>query len=195
MALEGSRTPVRSLHLDGLEREASEQLLEERELMGTIHDREQLIERFVGNPLALKIVAETIVELFGGEIAPFLEQGEVIVGSVRELLGEQFARLSSVEQTVLLWLAILREPVSIEELLEVLGAPLPRVQMLEAVEALRRRSLLERGHRGGSFTLQSVVLVAPAKWNPHYRPLQPAGDDKKCRFDAQIASFPYQYAP
>ena len=133
VALEGRRTPVRSLRLDGLEREASEQLLEERELMGTIHDREQLIERFVGNPLALKIVAETIVELFGGEIAPFLEQGEVIVGSVRE----QFARLSSVEQTVLLWLAILREPVSIEESLEVLGAPLPRVQMLEAVGALR----------------------------------------------------------
>ena len=162
VALEGSRTPVRSLRLDGLEREASEQLLEERELMGTIHDREQLIERFVGNLLALKIVAETIVELFGGEIAPFLEQGEVIVGSVRELLGEQFARLSSVEQTVLLWLAILREPVSIEELLEVLGAPLPRVQMLEAVEALRRRSLLERGHRRGSFTLQSVELVGHA---------------------------------
>jgi WD40 repeat protein/transcriptional regulator with XRE-family HTH domain len=158
VALEGSRTSVCSLRLEGLEREASEQLLEERELMGTIHNREQLIQRFVSNPLALKIVAETIVELFGGEIAPFLEQGEVIIGSIRELLGEQFSRLSSAEQTVLLWLAILREPVSIEDLLEVLGTPLPRVQMLEAVEALRRRSLLERGQRRGSFTLQSVVL-------------------------------------
>ena len=158
VALEGSRASVRSFRLEGLEREASELLLEERELVGTLDDKEQLIERFAGNPLALKIVAETIVELFGGEIAPFLEQGEVIVGSVRELLGEQFARLSSVEQTVLLWLAILREPVSIEDLFEVLGAPLPRVQMLEAVEALRRRSLLERGQQRGSFTLQSVVL-------------------------------------
>ncbi len=158
VALEGSRTPVRALRLSGLERDASEQLLEERELVGTIHDREQLIERYGGNPLALKIVAETIVELFGGEIVPFLEQGEVIVGSVRELLGEQFARLSAVEQTVLLWLAILREPVSIEELLAVLGTPLSRVQVLEAVEALRRRSLIERGQRQGSFTLQSVVL-------------------------------------
>ncbi len=158
VALEGSRTPVRALRLSGLERDASEQLLEERELVGTIHDREQLIERYGGNPLALKIVAETIVELFGGEIAPFLEQGEVIVGSVRELLGEQFARLSAVEQTVLLWLAILREPVSIEELLAVLGTPLPRAQVLDAVEALRRRSLIERGKLRGSFTLQSVVL-------------------------------------
>src|SRR5205807_1255387 len=63
-----------------------------------------------------------------------------------------------VEQTVLLWLAILREPVSIEEVLAVLGTPLSRGQVLDAVEALRRRSLIERGQRQGSFTLQSVVL-------------------------------------
>ncbi len=155
VALEGGRTPVRSLRLEGLERDASEQLLEERELVGATHDKERLVERYGGNPLALKIVAETIVELFGGEIAEFLAGGELIFGSVRELLDEQFARLSPVEQAVLLWLAILREPVSIEELL---GAPLPRVQVLEAVEALRRRSLVERGHQRGSFTLQSVVL-------------------------------------
>src|SRR5258708_3444918 len=156
--LEGSRTPVRALRLSGLEREAGEQLLEERELVGTASGREQLIERYGGNPLALKIVAQTIVELFGGEIAPFLEQGEVVFGSVRELLGEQFDRLSAVEQKVLLWLAILREPVSIEELLAVLGTPLARGQGLEAIEALRRRSLIERGKCRGSFTLQSVVL-------------------------------------
>ena len=158
MPLEGSRTPVRSVRLTGLDAVASEQLLEERGLVGTAQDRERLSERYGGNPLALKIVAETIVELFGGEIAQFLEQDELIFGSVRELLGEQFARLSAVEQRVLLWLAILREPVTIEELLEVLGAPLPRVQVLEAVERLRRRSLLELGNLRGSFTLQSVVL-------------------------------------
>jgi WD40 repeat protein/transcriptional regulator with XRE-family HTH domain len=158
MALEGGRMPVRSLRLEGLEPDASSQLLEERELVGTAHDKERLVERYGGNPLALKIVAETIVELFGGEIAEFLAGGELIFGSVRKLLDEQFARLSPVEQTVLLWLAILREPVSIKELLAVLGTPLPRVQVLEAVEALHRRSLVELGHQRGSFTLQSVVL-------------------------------------
>src|SRR5713226_4559227 len=158
VALEGGRMPVRSLRLDGLDVVGSRQLLAEKDVAGTTPEQERLIEAYSGNPLALKIVAETIVELFGSEIAPFLEQGEVVFGGVRELLGEQFARLSAVEQTVLLWLAILREPVSIEELLSVLGAPLPRVQVLEAVEALRRRSLVERGQRRGSFTLQSVVL-------------------------------------
>ena len=54
-----------------------------------------MIEWYGSNPLALKIVAQTIVELFGGEIAPFLEQGEVVFGGVRELLAEQFDRLSA----------------------------------------------------------------------------------------------------
>ncbi len=153
--LEGSRMPVRSLRLSGLEREACEQLIEERELMGGAHERARLIERYGGNPLALKIVAQTIADLFGGEIALFLVQDTVAFGSIAELLGEQFDRLSAIEQTVLLWLAILREPVSIEELLAVLGTPLPRMQVLEA---LRRRSLIERGKQPGSFTLQSVVL-------------------------------------
>src|SRR5437764_13830218 len=156
--LEGSRAPVRTLRLARLDANACKQLLAEKGIAGTSSEYAQLIEAYSGNPLALKIVAETIVELFGGEIAPFLDQGEVIFGSVRELLAEQFARLSAVEQTVLLWLAIMREPVTIEELLAVLVAPLSGGQVLEAVDGVRRRSLIERGQRLGSFTLQAVVL-------------------------------------
>ena len=156
VALEGRS--VRSLRLDGLHAVAGAQVLAEKDVAGTASDQERLVQTYAGNPLALKIVAETIVELFDGEIAPFLEEGEVVFGSVRDLLAEQYSRLSAIEQTVLLWLAILREPVRMEELLARLSTPLPRVQVLEAVEALRRRSLVERGHRAGSFTLHSVVL-------------------------------------
>src|SRR5207302_2519881 len=107
--LEGSRAPVRVLRLARLDVEACQQLLAEKEVIGDPAEQMQLIEAYAGNPLALKIVAQTIVEIFGGEMAPFLKQGEVVFGSVRELLDEQFARLSAVEQRVLLWLAILRQ--------------------------------------------------------------------------------------
>ena len=156
--LEGSRAPVRALRLARLDADACQQLLAEKGAAGSESQQTRLIEAYAGNPLALKIVAQTIVELFDGQIAPFLEQGEVVFGGVRELLGEQYARLSALEQSVLLWLAILRELVSLPELLAVLGTPLPRAMVLDAVEALRRRSLIELGQRAGSFTLQSVVL-------------------------------------
>jgi WD40 repeat protein/transcriptional regulator with XRE-family HTH domain len=157
-ALEGRRTPVRSLRLSGLEASACAQLLGEHELVGSPEEYARLAERYAGNPLALGIVAETIADLFGGAISPFLSGSTILFGSITALLSEQWERLSALEQTLLWWLAILREPVTLEELQAVLVAPLAHAQVLEAVDGLRRRSLVERGQRGGSFTLQSVVL-------------------------------------
>src|SRR5439155_3908981 len=97
-------------------------------------------------------------DLFGGAIDQFLAGGTVIFGGITQLLEEQWARLSPLEQTVLCWLAILREPVTLDDLFAVLVSLLSRVQVLEAVDGLRRHSLIERGQRAGSFTLQSVVL-------------------------------------
>jgi len=116
------------------------------------------VQAYAGNPLALQIVAETIADLFGGAIDQFLSEGMTVFGSIVELLDEQWGRLSTLEQTLLCWLAILREPVTLEELQAALMSPLASVQVLEAVDGLRRRSLIERGQRAGSFTLQSVVL-------------------------------------
>src|SRR5207253_1220357 len=113
---------------------------------------------YAGNPLALKVVAETIVGLFAGEISLFLKQGAIMFGSIQELLAEQVNRLSAMEQTVLRWLAITREPLSFEELLALLVAPRPLGQPLEAMDSLRRRALIERGKLPGSLTLQAVVL-------------------------------------
>src|SRR5712692_2474475 len=156
--LEGSRAPVRALRLARLDVDACKQLLAEKEVAGSAADQAQLIEAYTGNPLALKIVAQTIVDLFDGQIALFLEQGKVVFGGVRELLDQQYARLADLERTLLCWLAIIREPVSIEELHALLVVPSPAGEVLEAVDGLHRRSLIERGQRPGSFALQSVVL-------------------------------------
>src|SRR3989441_7451018 len=157
-ALEGRRTLVRSLRLSGLEASACAQLLGEHELRGSPEEYARLAERYAGNPLALGIVAETIADLFGGAISPFLSGSTILFGSITALLSEQWERLSALEQTLLWWLAILREPVTLEELQAVLVTRLAHAQILEAVDGLRRRSLGERGQRAGRFTLQSVVL-------------------------------------
>src|SRR2546425_8568533 len=130
-ALEGSRTRVRSLRLSGLQATACEQLLAEHEVSGSQEERTRLQEIYAGNPLALNIVAETIADLFGGAVAPFPSGGTTIFGSITQLLDEQWGRLSPLEQTVLYWLAILREPVTLDDLLAVLVVPLPRGQVLE----------------------------------------------------------------
>src|SRR2546423_8899875 len=70
------------------------------------------MERYGGNPLALNMVAQTIADLFGGDIRPFLQADTAIFGGIAELLSEQWGRLSPLEQTLLFWLAILREPMT-----------------------------------------------------------------------------------
>jgi hypothetical protein len=162
--LEGSQAPVRALRLAPLDAASCEKLLSEKELIGSAPDRMRLIEAYSGNPLALKIVAHTIVDLFDGEIALFLEQGEVIFGGVRDLLEEQFTRLSRLEQRVLLGLAILREPSNLDELQAVLVTPVPPDRLLEAVDGLFRHSLIERGQKQGSFALRSVVMEFLTAW-------------------------------
>src|SRR5260370_31057718 len=140
--LEGSRSPVRALRLAGLDGDAGAQLLAEKDVVGSPHDQVRLVEVYRGNPLALKIVAQTIVELFRGEIVPFLEQGEVVFGGVRDLLREQFDRLADLEQMVLHWLAIVREPVTLGELRAFLLMPSPSGELLEDVDILRWRRLI-----------------------------------------------------
>src|SRR5256714_11097594 len=95
-ALEGRKTLVRSLRLLGLEATAGEQLLAEHELVGSPQERALLVERYEGNPLALTIVAETITDLFGGAIGPFLAQDTLVFGSISDLLDEQFGGLSEI---------------------------------------------------------------------------------------------------
>src|SRR5262249_54034886 len=50
------------------------------------------------------------------------------------------------------------EPSTLDEVAALLARPEPRARLLEAVQALRRRSLVEYGQKPASFTLQSVVL-------------------------------------
>ena len=148
---------VRALRLEGLGADAGRALLERRRLEGDDAAWQALVARYGGNPLALRMVGETIGAVFGGDIAAFLAQETAVFGGIRQLLDEQMGRLSSLEQAVLTVLAVEREPVGFAEMVAGLGRGIPRGASVEAVEALLRRSLLEWG-ASGTFTIQPVVL-------------------------------------
>lgn len=115
-ALEGEILPVRSLLLSGLEVSAGQDILLAKGLFGSISETTRLIEYCRGNPLALKIVATSIRDLFTGSITSFLDQDTVIFNGIFKLLEQQIERLSDLERQVMYWLAINRESVSVDEL-------------------------------------------------------------------------------
>jgi WD40 repeat protein/transcriptional regulator with XRE-family HTH domain len=156
--LEGEHAAVRALRPGPLDEAACRTLLADRGLTGDSGDWASLVARYGGNALALQVVGATIREIFGGDIATFLAQGQAVFGGIRRLLSAQLARLSSTERAALYWLAIEREPITFRQLATDLGPATTLSVALEATEALARRSLLEQGEQGATFTLQPVVL-------------------------------------
>lgn len=156
---EGDYLPVRSLQLTGLNAEASTQILKDKGLI-VESAWANLVDLYRGNPLILKIAARTIQELFGGQVAAFLKQGTLVFGEIAELLAQQCDRLSGLEKEILYWLAIERQPLSLERLRQTLILPVPLQELLEVVASLGRRSLLEKiaDPERAVFSLQPVLL-------------------------------------
>ncbi len=155
---EGRATPVRTRVLAGLAGQAAYQLLEQKDLSGPAAAVDELARLYGGNPLALKLVAEPIHELFGGDLVAFLASGNAFSHSVGTLLEQQFARSTSLEQAIMYWLAVERELLPLATLQARLSETAPSRTVLAALESLRRRMLIERGPDEPAFTLQPVIM-------------------------------------
>lgn len=154
-ALEGNQLNVRTLRLKGLT-QGFQEILKFKGLIASESKLKALSDRFGGNPLALKVVATTIQDLFEGNISEFLQQEKAVFGDIKDILEEQFQRLSNLEREVMYWLAIAREPISIKELQSDFVSRLSPIKLLETLESLSRRSLIERNN--SCFTQQPVVM-------------------------------------
>ena len=151
--------PVRELLVKGLQDAEAKQLLQTKSLVGKPADWTLLIRLYRGNPLALKLIATTIEEVFNGKIAEFLQQGMLIFGDIPDLLYQPFQRLSAAEKELLYWLAITQQPLSLLALQKKLWLPLPLPTVVETMTSLGRRSLTELVAEAEEtrFTLQPVV--------------------------------------
>ncbi|MEO1347959.1 MAG: NB-ARC domain-containing protein [Cyanobacteria bacterium J06635_15] len=160
VARSGTTLPIRYLQLTGLPVTPGQALLTARgQLTGSDADWQHLIHHYAGNPLALKIVAAFVSEFFQGRLAQFLdllEDAAFIFDDIRDLLDQQFQRLSRLEQSVMYWLAINQAPISLPDLLADFLPPLAPGELLQAIASLQKRSLIDQIDR--TVTQQPVVM-------------------------------------
>ena len=156
--LEGQTQPVRSLQLAGLANAARSILVEKGLTDEGLWD--QLIRSYRGNPLALKIIATTIQDLFSGSVAEFSNQNTLFLGDFTHLLYQQFRRLSDPEKAILVWLTAEGQPVSLSQLHQGMDSEAPLSELLQVLESLGRRSLIEKVKRDNQtlWTLQPTVM-------------------------------------
>jgi WD40 repeat protein len=168
--LEGEESPVRSLSLSGLGEAEGQAIIQQRgTFVATATEWEGLVQHYAGNPLALKMVAAVVDDLFGGSVSGLLEylrpnSKTLIFDDIRDLLERQFNRLSHLEQEAMYWLAINREFVSLSELRDDLVSVQSQQQLPETLRSLGRRSLIETATstlteaQSVSFSQQPVVM-------------------------------------
>jgi len=116
-----------------------------------------LINHYAGNPLWLQIVSTIIADLFEGSVSEFLKYDTLLLSEeLKDILSKQIYRLSQLEKDVLSRLANEDEPVAISKLLE--NIQFSNSDFLNAIQSLRRRSLIEKQEGNGMiFTVEPVL--------------------------------------
>ncbi|GAB4531024.1 MAG: hypothetical protein Tsb0014_14200 [Pleurocapsa sp.] len=154
--MEGNTLPVRCWQLSGLTPSAARELLRLKGCDSQCDsDYNILVEKYSGNPLALKIVCATIQELFAGNIKAFLNQNTLVFSEIFYLLEQQFNRLSERGKSFLYCLAIAHEPISSLKLQQDIYPPISNKELIETLKVLAQHSLIEA--RNNKFSLQPVV--------------------------------------
>ncbi|WP_289501394.1 NB-ARC domain-containing protein [Gloeocapsopsis sp. IPPAS B-1203] len=155
-ALEDKCLPVRTLQVSGVRIGTGQEILVTKGLPSSVDETEQLIECYQGNPLALKIAATLILDLFDGKIADLLQQRTIALNSICNLLAHQIQRLSPLEEQVMYWLALNREPVLAAHLQADGVLAISRSHVIDTLESLSWRSLIEKSPAG--FIQHSIVM-------------------------------------
>jgi hypothetical protein len=150
---------VRFLALGGLNSSEGRQIFEQmNQFSGSETEWQELIEFYNGNPLALKLTACHIQDLFGGDITKFLHVGQPIFADIRELLDWHFYRLSDQEKELLYWLAIYREPIGMMELKDDLISLNFQLDLVDTLQSLERKLMLEKSNNRKQFTLSNMLI-------------------------------------
>ncbi|MBD2533594.1 NACHT domain-containing protein [Nostoc flagelliforme FACHB-838] len=160
LLLEGEKIPIHSLKLNGLKKAEVQEIFQVKgSFLADESEWQILRDHYGGNPLALKIAAVAIQDLLNSDISEFiflLKQEKLGFDDIDDLLKRQFNRLSDVEQEIMYWLAINREPVTFQELREDILSIKSKQRLFSSLGALERSSLLEKNQKG--FTQQPVVM-------------------------------------
>jgi len=150
--VKSQNTSIRTLQLKGLDIAAAREILRDYGLE-EIDNSETLIHRYQGNPLWLKSVANLIQDL-GGGVTELLPNDTILLPEdLKDVLQQQFERLSELEKQVISLLAKESQPINRTKLLE--NDIIPASDLLNALQSLSRRCLIEQ--QANFYTISPVL--------------------------------------
>ena len=150
--VKNQNTSIRTLQLKGLDIAAGQEILRDYGLEES-DNTEALIHRYQGNPLWLKSVA-TLIQDLGGGVTELLPNDTILLPEeLKDVLQQQFDRLSELEKQVICLLAKESQPIDRAKLLE--NDIIPASDLLNALQSLSRRCLIEQ--QANFYTISPVL--------------------------------------
>ncbi len=147
---------VRFFSLEGLPPETLREMLRHR--IQTVNSDEQweyLLDYYLYNPQILNIIATQMRQAFKGNISQFIEQQPLIPPEISSLIAQEFNSLTSLEKEIAYWLAIDPSCENLELLAKRIMKPIAKTQLLEGLNSLQERSLVEK--KDSCYSLRSLI--------------------------------------
>ncbi|WP_432737413.1 methyltransferase domain-containing protein [Maridesulfovibrio sp. FT414] len=161
-ALEGNNRPTRKLELFGIDNINGIRIFDSiGDFTGAKEEYNKVISLYNGNPLALNLVAKHIKEVYLGRLKSFLEKGKSLFNDLQDLLNWHHDRLTSRERELLYWIALNREPISLESLENDLLSYESREDLPSTIQSLRNHFPLDK-HNSKLF-LQPIFIEFATK--------------------------------
>ncbi|MEM1171503.1 MAG: ATP-binding protein [Cyanobacteria bacterium P01_H01_bin.35] len=133
---------VRLFQLTGLTEKEAREMLKNRKLLDE-EKWQELINFYQSNPQWLKLIGETIKNLFGGSVAQYLSYKPLFLcDELTKILQQHFQRLSELEKQVLCQLSEPAKSVSVAQLLE--KSQLSSPELFQTLLSLERRGLIDK---------------------------------------------------
>lgn len=129
------------LQLTGLG-EAATEILREKGLLDE-ENWPELIELYQGNPLWLKLVAQTINNLFNGRVSQYLSYQSVFLSDeLTPILQQHYQRLSEIEKQAIALISNESEPVLLTQLMAKCQGS--QRELFKAIQSLDRRGIIAK---------------------------------------------------
>lgn len=142
--LEGPLLPIRYFNLTALKEAEAKEILAAKGLKGE-KKWGALIEMYQGNPLALKTIAQTIQEVFNGDVGEFIEFQTYATVGLSDNFINNIKRLSDLERDIFDYLAQQEHPVSILDIKSKIAIKTSSgSELISALESLLGRSLIKK---------------------------------------------------
>lgn len=139
---------VRSLHLNGLSSEHTQKLLVQQGIIGMESERKYFVRLYDKNPLLIQTAILTVKNFFNSNLSEFLATKNIFLGDIRQILDQEWQKLSPSEQKVMQNLAINQKLLNLRGMSPEFATNINLAEQIEALASLQRRGLIQKNGHG-----------------------------------------------